>query len=276
MTPILHTAIAHARRRGTCALLAAVLTGLGGCAIGPNPRDPFEPYNRKMMEFNEDVDALALKPAATAYRRVLPPVVRTGVSNFFANLGDAWSFVNSLLQFRLQDAAENFMRVNVNTLFGLGGILDFASEMHIERHKEDFGQTLGRWGVPAGPYLVLPLLGPSTLRDASALPIDRNAHPVHFVEPWNTRYGLYVLQAVDARSNLLRASSVLDEAALDKYSFTRDAHLQRRRAEIFDRETDKTNTSGQEPKADGEPAAAPSPAGGAPAAGTPAAAPPTR
>jgi phospholipid-binding lipoprotein MlaA len=247
-------------------LLALLLAALGGCAIGPNARDPFEPYNRKMMRFNEDVDALALKPAATAYRNVLPPLVRTGVSNFFGNLGDAWSFVNSLLQFKIEDAAENFMRVNVNTLFGLGGLLDMASEMHIERHKEDFGQTLGRWGIPAGPYIVLPLLGSSTLRDTLALPVDLQGDPVHYVNSRMTRESLYLLRAVDIRSNLLRASSVLDEAALDKYSFARDAHLQRRRAEIFDKESDKTNTSGQEPKADGEPAAAPAGAA-APAAG---------
>ncbi|HWI79269.1 MAG TPA: MlaA family lipoprotein, partial [Ramlibacter sp.] len=103
--------------------------GLGGCATGPNPRDPFEPFNRKMMQFNEGVDAVALKPAATVYRQVLPPIVRTGVSNFFGNLGDVWSSVNSLLQLHLQDAVENFMRFNVNTFFGLGGILDIASEM---------------------------------------------------------------------------------------------------------------------------------------------------
>jgi phospholipid-binding lipoprotein MlaA len=267
MKPTQPTAIAYTFGRGArSALLALLLAALGGCAIGPNPRDPFEPYNRNMMRFNEDVDALALKPAATAYRNVLPPLVRTGVSNFFGNLGDAWSFVNSLLQFKIEDAAENFMRVNVNTLFGLGGLLDMASEMHIERHKEDFGQTLGRWGIPAGPYIVLPLLGSSTLRDTLALPVDLQGDPVHYVNSRMTRESLYVLRAVDIRSNLLRASSVLDEAALDKYSFARDAHLQRRRAEIFDKESDKTDTSGQEPKADGEPAAGPAGAA-APAAG---------
>lgn len=246
-------------------LLAAALAGLGGCATGPNPRDPFEPFNRKMMQFNEGVDAVALKPAATVYRQVLPPLVRTGVSNFFGNLGDAWSFVNSALQLHLQDAAENFMRFNVNTVFGLGGILDIASELRIERHKEDFGQTLGRWGIPAGPYLVLPLLGSSTMRDTLALPIDWQGDPVHYVHPAGTRDSLYVLRAVDIRSNLLRASSVLDQAALDKYSFARDAHLQRRRAQIFDaQKPDKfvkpapgsdgkeLDTDGKEPESDGK------------------------
>lgn len=241
-------------RRGILSLAAAAaLAGLGGCATGPhaNPRDPFEPLNRSVMQFNEGFDAVALKPLATAYREFLPPLVRTGVSNFFSNLTDPWSSVNSALQFKFGDAAENIFRFAVNTVFGFAGILDLASEMNIERHKEDFGQTLGRWGVPAGPYLVLPLLGPSTVRDSVALSLDLKADPVHWVEPWEPRYELYVLRAVDARSNLLRAGSVLDEAALDKYSFFRDAHLQRRRANIFeDKPTD--DKAGQEPKADGE------------------------
>ncbi|MDB5882974.1 MAG: lipoprotein precursor-like protein [Ramlibacter sp.] len=252
------------RRAAAAVLLAAAAAGLAGCATGPNPRDPFEPFNRKMMTFNEGVDSVALKPAATVYREVLPPLVRTGVSNFFGNLGDAWSSVNSLLQLHIQDAAENFMRFNVNTFFGLGGILDIASELHIERHKEDFGQTLGRWGTPSGPYLVLPLLGSSTVRDALALPIDRKGDPVHYVDSAGQRNSLYVLRAVDMRSNLLRAGSVLDEAALDKYSFTRDAYLQRRRAQIFDSqkpdrfrkepgsEGRESDSDGKEPDSDGQ------------------------
>jgi phospholipid-binding lipoprotein MlaA len=187
-----------------------------------------------VSEFNDNVDSLVLKPTAIAYKEITPPLVRTGVSNFFGNLGDFWSFVNSALQFKFQNAAENFMRVNVNTFFGLGGILDIASELNIDRHREDFGQTLGRWGVPAGPYLVLPFLGSSTLRDTLALPVDRRGDPLQDITPQASRNGAYVLRAVDIRANLLRASSVLDEAALDKYSFTRDAHLQRRRAELFD------------------------------------------
>ncbi len=240
-------------RLAIAALLAGVLVLLTGCATSNAPsRDPFESFNRRMMTFNDGVDSLALKPAATAYKAVLPPIVRTGVSNFFANLGDGWSAVNSALQFKFGDAAENFMRLNVNTFFGLGGILDIASELNIERHKEDLGQTLGRWGVPTGPYLVLPLVGPSTLRDAIALPFDRKADPVGLVDPWGTRYSLYTLRAIDSRSNLLRVGTVIEEAALDKYTFFRDAHLQRRRAEIS--ETTSDGNAGQEPKADGTPA----------------------
>ncbi|MES2634724.1 MAG: VacJ family lipoprotein [Pseudomonadota bacterium] len=241
------------RRHAVAAFLAGVLVLLTGCA-SPNAtsRDPFESFNRNMMSFNDGVDSMALKPAATVYKQVVPPLARTGVSNFFGNLGDAWSTVNSALQFKFGDAAENFMRLNVNTFFGLGGILDIASELNIERHKEDLGQTLGRWGVPAGPYLVLPLFGPSTMRDAIALPFDRKADPLGQVNPWGTRYSLYTLRLIDTRSNLLRVGTVIDEAALDKYTFTRDAHLQRRRAEISEKTSD--GDAGQEPKADGTPA----------------------
>jgi phospholipid-binding lipoprotein MlaA len=251
--------------------LAAFALLLAGCAnFGKNPRDPLEPMNRGVTKFNEGVDAVLLKPAATAYRQGVPPLVRTGVSNFFGNLGDLWSSVNSLLQFKVQNAAENWMRFNVNTFFGLGGILDIASELNIERHKEDFGQTLGRWGVPAGPYIVLPLLGPSTLRDTAALSIDRMGDPVHYVDPTSSRDSLYVLRGIDARANLLRVGSVIDEAALDKYSFTRDAYLQKRRADIT--ENKESDNDGAEPKsdaADGQipptpPAAAPAPGASAP------------
>lgn len=257
-------------------LLAACALALGsvtGCASGPNanPRDPFEPFNRKMLEFNEAVDSVALKPMATAYRDTVPPLARTGVNNFFSNMRDLWSGVNSLLQLKFHNAAENFLRFEVNTVFGLAGILDIASEMNIERHTEDLGQTLGRWGVPAGPYLMLPFFGPSTVRDAIALPADRRADPLANVEGWDARWSLYVLRAVDTRANLLRVTSVVGEAALDKYSFTRDAYLQRRRAEIF--EARPSPGDGKEPPAgrdgsdlgqDGyvppEPEAAPAPA----------------
>ena len=236
------------------AALTALLMLLGGCAgFNTNPRDPLEPFNRKVMQFNDGVDAIVLKPAATVYKRGIPPLVRTGVSNFFGNLGDVWSFVNSALQFKLQNAAENIMRVNVNTFLGLGGILDIASELNIERHTEDFGQTLGHWGVPAGPYIVLPLLGPSTLRDTAALPVDRQADPVRHVHSVGDRNSLYVLRAVDARANLLRIGSLIEDAALDKYSFTRDAYLQRRRASII-----KNNDSdGSEPRSETDSTAQP-------------------
>ena len=247
-------------RLGSWILATGLLMAQTGCAIGPvNPRDPFEPFNRKSLQFNEGVDAMVLKPVATVYRAHVPPLVRTGVSNFFGNLSDGWSFVNSALQFKFANAAENFMRLNVNTFFGLGGILDIASDLNIERHREDFGQTLGRWGVPAGPYIMLPLLGPSTLRDTLSLTIDRKGDPVHYVSPTGDRYELYGLRAIDKRSNSLRVGAVLEEAALDKYTFIRDAYLQKRRAEIS--EADPADIPADIPA---EPPAAPAP--GQPAA----------
>ncbi|MFY3386404.1 MlaA family lipoprotein [Paracidovorax sp. MALMAid1276] len=212
--------------RGLGLGLGVALTA--GCATVayPDPRDPLESYNRSMTRFNEQVDAMVLKPVAIAYREVTPAPVRTGVSNFFANLSDVWSFVNNVLQLRGEAAASSFMRVNVNTFMGLGGVLDIASELGIERYRQDFGLTLGRWGVGTGPYVVLPILGPSTARDTLALPLDAKGNLVGYVDPVSARNALYALRAVDARSNLLRASNVLDSAALDKYSFTRDVFLQ--------------------------------------------------
>ncbi len=220
--------------RGAVSLAALALTA--GCATGPNanPADPFEPFNRQVARFNDTVDDAVLRPVATAYQRVLPSPVRTGVNNFFGNLSDIWSFANSVAQLKLQDSAQTFMRVNVNTFFGLGGLLDIATEAGIDRHSEDFGQTLGRWGVPSGPYLVLPLLGPSTVRDAAALPVEFRGDALSYVSDIPVRNSLIALRLVDLRSNLLRASQLLENAALDRYSFTRDAFLQRRRNEIHD------------------------------------------
>lgn len=214
----------------TAAVLALAL--LGGCATGPNadPRDPLEPFNRSVYAFNEGVDRVVLKPVAEAYNEALPSPVRTGVRNFFANLADAWTAVNALLQGRGQAAVESLFRVQVNTLFGLGGLIDVASDAQIPRHREDFGKTLGRWGVPTGPYLVLPLLGPSTVRDTAVLPVEHWGNAVSHIDDDGTRYSLLALRIIDTRAQLLRAGRVLDEAALDKYSFTRDAYLQLRGA----------------------------------------------
>lgn len=230
-----------ARRALGAVGLAAALVAIGGCAAvqNPSPRDPWEGFNRGAYEFNEGVDRVILRPVATLYRDKVPPLVRTGVSNFFGNLGDAWSAVNSLLQWRLQDFEENLARFHINTMFGVFGIFDVASDLNIDRHREDFGQTLGRWGVPAGPYLVIPLLGPSTLRDAAALPVDYRYDLVRQIDRTATRETVQVVRVVDKRANLLRVGAVLEEAALDKYSFTRDAYLQRRRAEVYDRGDDK-------------------------------------
>lgn len=217
-------------------LLAAALLAAGGCAHveARNPADPWEPWNRSVSQLNDGVDAVLLKPSATFYREKVPPLIRTGVSNFFGNLGDAWSFVNSALQGKLQHAGENLARVQINTLFGVLGIFDVASDLNIERHREDFGQTLGHWGVPAGPYIVLPFFGPSTLRDTLALPVDRQGDLVRRIDPTGLRTSAYGVRILHQRASLLRAGDVLDQAALDRYSFVRDAYLQRRRAEIYE------------------------------------------
>lgn len=204
-----------------------VLALLAGCATGPgaNPQDPLEPYNRAMSNFNEGVDKVLFVPAATLYKEALPRPVRTGVGNFFANLGDLWSFLNNTLQAKGQAAADSLARFGINTFIGIGGLFDVASEAGISRHKQDFGLTLAHWGVTSGPYLVLPLLGPSTLRDAASLPVDTWGDLAWHARPIATRNGLYALDFVDRRASLLGATSLRDAAALDPYTFTRDLYL---------------------------------------------------
>lgn len=213
-----------------------VVLAISGCASVPNPdpRDPFEPFNRGVFSFNQGLDNAVLKPVATVYKQITPPLVRTGVGNFLGNMEDAWSFVNSLLQGKLRDAVDNFFRVGVNTTFGLFGVLDVAGEMQIDRHSEDFGQTLGAWGFGPGPYLVLPVFGPSSIRDAAALPVDWNGDIVSHVNDIAARNSLRVLNVIDTRASLLGVSESLDEVAFDKYSFARDAFLQRRRNAVYD------------------------------------------
>lgn len=229
------------QRRFLALAVVAASLALGGCATvqqargGPGQKlDPWENWNRKVFAFNEGLDTYVLKPAATAYANVVPQPVRRGVDNFFANAADAWSAVNNILQGKGQAAFEDVVRVTTNSFFGIGGIFDVASEIGIERHKEDFGQTLGRWGFGAGAYVVWPLLGPSTVRDSIALPLDRAASPALLINDGRTQVGLTVLQIVNARANLLGAGQVLDDIALDKYTFLRDAYLQRRRSLVYD------------------------------------------
>ena len=222
----------HHRGRLAAGLLG--LSVLAGCASGPavEARDPLEPLNRSIYQFNEGVDRVVLKPVATAYVDVMPSPVRSGVGNFFDNLRDAWSAVNAALQARPREAAENTMRFAVNSTFGLVGVLDVASEMGLERTTLDFGQTLGRWGMPSGPYLMLPLLGPSTLRDAAALSVDGQGDALGSLGHVPTRNQLTALRLVDKRASLLRAGDMLEQAALDRYSFVRDSCLQRRQSQI--------------------------------------------
>jgi phospholipid-binding lipoprotein MlaA len=214
-------------------LLTGCATAPPGVTYGADQRDPWERYNRSMTQFNDSVDQAILKPVATAYTDVVPSPVRTGVSNFFGNIGDAWSFVNNALQADVQGALYSFWRVAVNTTLGLGGILDQATQMRLYRHRKDFGLTLGRWGVPPGPYLVLPILGPSTLRDTAALPVDTWGNLANHIQNVPIRNSLFVLHAVDTRAQLLGTADLLSQAALDPYSFMRDAWLQKRRNDVY-------------------------------------------
>jgi phospholipid-binding lipoprotein MlaA len=268
------------RRAG--ALSSALLAlALGGCATidaargGPGQRlDPWENWNRKVFNFNEEADQLVFRPAATVYTEVVPQFVRRSVANFYGNFSDAWSAINNLLQGKFEAGFEDVTRVGTNTLFGLFGMLDVASEMGIDRHFEDFGQTMGRYGVGAGAYVVLPILGPSTLRDAVALPVDRYATPPAFFNGTGTQIGLTVLQVLNTRSGLLGATRVIDDIALDKYTFVRDAYLQRRRSLVFDGNAPETPEPPEAAPAEGaagsagaaaSPASAPASAGSAPA-----------
>ncbi|MBI3230769.1 MAG: VacJ family lipoprotein [Burkholderiales bacterium] len=221
-------------------LLAANLTG---CATSGNPRDPLEGYNRAMFTFNDTVDKVALKPVAKVYQAVTPSFAQTAVGNFFGNLGDLWTAVNNLLQGKVNDAMTDVTRVAMNSTFGLAGVIDIASDAGLPKHKEDFGQTLGKWGIAPGPYIVLPLLGPSTLRDTVAFPLDFAGDPWNYKKPDRARYAGNVLRVVDQRSGLLDASNLLEEAALDRYEFIRDGFLQRRESKVFDGEMPQPKSS---------------------------------
>lgn len=223
------------RTRGLAVAVGAALL-LSGCAT-TNPQDPFEKFNRATFTFNDAVDRTVLKPTATAYKKVTPGFVQTGVNNFFGNLSDLWSSLNNFAQLKGQDGFSDLTRFAVNSTMGLAGVLDIATPAGLRKHNEDLGQTLGFWGVPSGPYLMLPLLGPSTLRDTAALPGDWWGDPWTHVNdiPWRTS-GI-LLRAVDQRATVLDASNLLEEAALDRYEFIRDGYLQRRESRVLD--TDK-------------------------------------
>ena len=218
------------------ALLAAVaISGmLGGCATSGNPKDPIEGFNRAMFAFNEGLDTVLIKPVAQGYDAVLPTPVRTGVTNFFGNIADLFIGVNNLLQGKPDQAVSDIGRVLVNSTVGILGLFDVATEMGLEKHDEDFGQTFGRWGVGDGAYVVIPVFGPRTVRDTAGLVLDVAADPVGNVDHVATRNSLYTLRFIDTRADLLPADKVIEEAALDKYAYVRDGYLQRRRNLVHD------------------------------------------
>ena len=222
--------------RNICLLLLLAL--VGGCASVPgeyrDPRDPLESYNRGMYRFNRAVDHAVLKPIAKGYKAIAPAPVDRGITNFFNNIADVTSAVNNLLQFKLSRAGSDVGRLAVNTTVGILGFFDVATNMGLPSYKEDFGQTLGYWGGEPSPYLILPLLGPSTLRDTIGLGGDVLTSPLFNLSENRVLWGLVAVDVVDTRADLLTAGTILEEAALDPYLFIRDAYLQRRRDQIFD------------------------------------------
>lgn len=218
------------------AILFASAVFLSGCATtgSGDGNDPLEGFNRTMFDFNDGLDRVALKPAATAYQEVLPSFVQTGVNNFFGNIEDVWSMVNNFLQGKVEHGLTDVMRVTFNTTIGFGGILDIASEAGIPKHKEDFGQTLGKWGVASGPYVVLPFFGPSTVRDTVALPADIYGNAWAYTTPVHVRNTGAAIAIVDMRASALNATNLLEDIALDRYTFIRGAYLQRRESLVND------------------------------------------
>lgn len=217
--------------------LLALMLVLQGCASVSgydDPRDPLEGLNRAVYQFNDGLDTVLLKPLARGYDAIVPAPVNKGVTNFFGNLDDIGSAVNNLLQFKLTRAVSDVGRVLVNSTVGLLGVMDVASNMNLPKYDEDFGQTLGTWGFGPGPYIVLPVLGPSSGRDTIGLVGDWFVDPVNYIEDDQVRWGLKGLDLIDTRADVLNASRVLDEAALDPYAFLRDAYLQRRRNLVYD------------------------------------------
>lgn len=214
--------------------LLLVSLSLGGCATGSNPKDPFEKYNRGMYQFNEAVDKAILKPVAKGYNAVMPPPGKLMASNFFSNLGDIIVTINDLLQFKLVQAMSDGGRFVVNSTVGLFGLADVATAVGLPKHKEDFGQTLGHWGIQSGPYVVLPLLGPSSIRDAAGQYADNSVGAYPRIKNVRTRNQLVAGNFVEKRASLLENESLLDEAAVDRYAFIRDAYLQYRQSLVYD------------------------------------------
>jgi phospholipid-binding lipoprotein MlaA len=222
------------RLRALAAGAAISLTLLGGCATNGDPRDPLEPLNRAVYKFNDGADALLIRPAGEFYSLIVPEWMRTGVSNFFSNINDVIVALNNLLQGKFADAGSDVARLAINSTVGVLGFFDFATDWGFEKHEEDFGQTLGYWGIGAGPYIVLPILGPSNARDTVGWVGDYYAWPITYIDDDGTRQILIGVRIISGRSELLATSSILETAALDPYAFVRDAYLQRRLNLVYD------------------------------------------
>ncbi|WP_028209837.1 VacJ family lipoprotein [Paraburkholderia mimosarum] len=217
----------------TMAAASLALLVTSGCATGPDrkPGDPFEPANRAIFTFNDKLDTYIAQPVAKGYQKVTPQPLRQAITNFFSNIGDADNFANNLLQLKITDAVQDLMRIAMNTVFGLGGLIDFATAAGLPKHHQDFGLTMGHYGMPAGPYLVLPLFGPSSVRDGIGMAVDVKFNVINYFEP-AVRNPMYLAQFISARADLLGATDLLRQAALDPYSFVRDAYRQQRESLI--------------------------------------------
>ncbi|MCE1239245.1 MAG: VacJ family lipoprotein [Azonexaceae bacterium] len=214
---------------------AVLMAMVGGVMAEGNPRDPYEGFNRSMFAVNEALDKYAARPVAQAYDAAVPLPMKVGVGNFFGNVGDLWVGANSLMQGKVGDAGSDFGRLLINSTVGIFGLFDVASELGLERHDEDFGQTMAVWGVGDGPFVFLPVIGPRTTRDTAGWAVDFvAADPVGYFRPVSARNSAVVLRSVDVRASLLPADKIVEEAALDKYAYLRDAYLQRRRNQIYD------------------------------------------
>jgi phospholipid-binding lipoprotein MlaA len=222
-------------KRITILIVCASMIGCASIPAGSerSPDDPWEPFNRSVFSFNESLDDYLLKPITKGYRFILPKPAQQGVNNFFGNYRDIYTSANNLLQGNLSMAFSDLMRVVVNTIFGLGGLFDVATPGGLEKHKADFGQTFGVWGIPSGPYVVLPFFGPSNVRDTLGTAVDLETDYLFRLLPdVALRNSLTALRVVNARNNYYEAGDLLEGAALDKYTFTRDAYIQRRQYQI--------------------------------------------
>ena len=228
---LMQTFLGRRSRALACAVSLPVVLALSGCATAQSP-DPLESWTRGVFSFNETVDVHVLKPVAEGYVKVTPQPVRTGVRNFFGNIGDVWSSVNLFLQGRLKEGAASTMRVAVNSTLGLGGLIDLATPMRLDRFNEDLGQTLGVWGAPSGAYIVWPLMGPSSVRDSANFVTSMTFSATTLIDGAREDNLARLLNVVSTRAAYLSATDLLDSVALDKYAFTRDAYLQRRQSLI--------------------------------------------
>ena len=216
-------------------LLVSIFSVACSSVQGPkNEHDPLESYNRAVFEFNEGFYDYVLDPVTRGYQTVTPDFIETGVSNFFSHLGDVTVMVNDLLQFKIKQFVEDFMRFVYNTFFGLLGTIDVASHMGLPKHHEDFGQTLAVWGVGQGPYFMVPILGPKTIRSTTGMVVDWQYAPVNEIKDDEARYATIGLYAIDARAGTLKASKIVEQASFDKYAFIRDAYLQHRNNLVHD------------------------------------------